>query len=512
MRKYQPKKIKYIPLRFLVAMHLIVLEILAIIGLVVLLCYYVPYFYLLALATQISCIIKIIASDDNPDYKVPWLFIVLIVPVAGFMLYFMFSQRKLSRKFRRRLKLAYGNGYNLDDSPVFENLKNADKTAYNHFKMIKNMSGANLFNAQGLKYYPDIEVLRKDLLEDLKKAEKFIYLEFFIIQKGVFWDSILEILVEKANSGVEVKVLYDDIGCMQTLPAEYGKALKKVSIEALQFSRLKGSADGEFNNRNHRKMLIIDGQVAYTGGFNLADEYINKIERFGHWKDNGLRVEGEPVYELTKLFTVDYSINTKREYSFNQDLYPKTNALKTNGYVMPFGDGPRPVYEREVAKSAIQNMLASANDYAYITTPYLIIDNDLLTDIENASLRGVDVRIIVPHIPDKKLVFTMSRSYYHRLMSAGVKIYEYTPGFIHAKTYLVDDKYAMIGTVNLDYRSLIHHFENAVLLYDTDCIFDIKADVLQTIEKSELIKKESIKNNLVQRFICSLVRIFAPML
>ncbi len=493
-------------------MHLIVIEILAVIGVVVLLCYYVPYFYILALATQISCIIKIIASDDNPDYKVPWLFIVLVVPVAGFMLYFMFSQRKLSRRYRKRLKLAYGNGYNLDDLPIFENLKNIDKTAYNQFQMVKKISGSNLFKAQRLKYFSDIEILRGDLIEDLKKAEKFIYLEFFIIQKGVFWDSILEILVEKALSGVEIKILYDDIGCMQTLPAEYCKMLKKVSIDALLFSRLKGNADGEFNNRNHRKMLIIDGKVAYTGGFNLADEYINKIERFGHWKDSGLRLEGECVYELTKLFTVDYSISTKKEVSFNEDLYPKTNVSNTKGYVMPFGDGPSPVYERQVSKSTIQNMIACAKDYAYITTPYLIIDNDLLADIENASLRGVDVRIIIPHIPDKKLIFTMSRSYYHRLMSAGVKIYEYTPGFIHAKTYLVDDKYAMIGTVNLDYRSLVHHFENAVLLYDTDCILDIKKDVLQTIEKSELIKNENVKNSLIQRFICSLVRIFAPML
>ena len=512
MIKYQPKKIKYIPLRFLIAMHLIVLEIVAIIGIVILLCYYVPYFYLLALATDISCIIKIVASDDNPDYKVPWLLVVLLLPIAGFMLYFMFAERKLSRIYRKRLKIAYGNAYSIDDSPRFETLKSIDKTAHNQFSVIKKTSGSSLFKSQGLKYYGDIEVMRSDLLGDVKKAENFIYLEFFIIQKGVFWDSLLEILVEKAKSGVEVKVLYDDIGCMQTLPAEYGKALKKVSIEALQFSRLRGNADGEFNNRNHRKMLIIDGNVAYTGGFNLADEYINKIEKFGHWKDNALRLEGEAVYELTKLFTVDYSLSTKKPVQYNENLYPKTKVLESNGYIMPFGDGPKPVYPRQVSKSAIQNMLSCAVDYAYITTPYLIVDNDLLTDIENASLRGVDVRIIIPHIPDKKLVFTMSKSYYHRLMSAGVKIYEYTPGFIHAKTYLVDDKYAIIGTVNLDYRSLVHHFENAVLLCNADCISDIKADVLETIEKSQLISKEDIKNSLLQRFICSLVRIFAPML
>ena len=355
-------------------------------------------------------------------------------------------------------------------------------------------------------------MLRKDLLLDLKNAEKFIYLEFFIIEKGVFWDSVLEILTEKAKDGVDVRVLYDDIGCMRTLPASYDSKLEKLGIKALQFSRLRGNADGEFNNRNHRKMLIIDGKIGYTGGFNLADEYINKIERFGHWKDCGLRLEGKAVYELTKLFCVDFSLNSKNQPEFNKDCYPKINDISSGGYVMPFGDGPKPVYPRQVSKAVIQNMLASAKRYAYITTPYLIIDNDLLTDIENASLRGVDVKIILPHIPDKKLVFIMSKSYYHRLMSAGVQIYEYTPGFIHAKTYLVDDEYAMVGTVNLDYRSLVHHFENGVFMYKTGCIPSIKEDILYTLDKSEKIESDKLKNNLLQRFICSLVRIFAPML
>ena len=511
-KKYQPKKIKYIPLRFLIAMHLIVLEILAIIGIVIACCYYLPYFYLLALVTQISCIIKIVAGDENPDYKVPWLLVVLLIPIAGFMLYFMFSQRKLSKRYRKRLTEAYGNDYSLDDSESFNTLKSIDLTSYNQFRMLKNVSGAKLFKSANERYYGDIEVLRKDLLDDLRKAEKFIFLEFFIIEEGVFWGSILEILSEKAKSGVDVRVLYDDIGCMQTLPASYDNHLSKLSISALQFSRLRGNADGEFNNRNHRKILIIDGKIGYTGGFNLADEYINKIERFGHWKDCGLRLEGKCVYELTKLFTVDYSLNSKTLPTFPKDCYPEVSEGEGSGFIMPFGDGPKPVFPRQVGKAIIQNMLASAKRYAYITTPYLIIDNDLLTDIENAALRGVDVKIILPHIPDKKLIFTISKSYYHRLMSAGVEIYEYTPGFIHAKTYIVDDEYAMVGTINLDYRSLVHHFENGVLTYKTDCIKYIKKDVLYTLEKSQKIDKNNIKNNLLQRFISSIVRIFAPLL
>ena len=287
-------------------------------------------------------------------------------------------------------------------------------------------------------------------------------MEYFIIEEGTFWNSILEILKKKAAVGVEVKVLYDDIGCMMTLPGDYYKTLKSYGIEARPFSRLRGNADSEFNNRSHRKIMVIDGKIGYTGGVNIADEYINEIVKFGHWKDTAIRLEGEAVWELTKLFLVDFGINVKKLLAARNDWYPVQRNNSAQGYIIPFGDGPHPIYERRVGKSVIQNMLSSATRYAWITSPYLIIDNDLCTTFENTALRGVDVRIIVPHIPDKKLVFGMTRSFYHRLMAAGVKIYEYEPGFIHAKSYLVDDDYAMIGTINLDYRSLVHHFENGV--------------------------------------------------
>ena len=369
----------------------------------------------------------------------------------------------------------------------------------------------HLFTNTKQEYFPLGEDMHRRLLEDLKTAEKFIYMEYFIIEEGKFWNSILDILREKAASGVEVKVLYDDIGCMMTLPSDYHKTLRFYGIEAAPFSRLKGNADSEFNNRSHRKITVIDGKIGYTGGINIADEYINEIVKYGHWKDTGVRLEGEAVWELTKLFLVDFGINVKRVPKIRGDLYPTVSA-KENGYMIPFGDGPHPIYERRVGKSVIQNMLAVATRYAWMTTPYLIIDNDLCTDLENAALRGVDVRIIVPHIPDKKLVFGMTQSFYHRLMTAGVKIYEYEPGFIHAKSYLADDDYAMIGTINLDYRSLVHHFENGVWMYKTDCLKDLKADLLNTIEVSEEINVDKYRPNLIVRFFRSIVRIFAPLL
>ena len=290
------------------------------------------------------------------------------------------------------------------------------------------------------------------------------------------------------------------------------KTLNTWGIEAIPFSRLRGNADSEFNNRSHRKILVIDGKVGYTGGVNIADEYINEITKYGHWKDTGVRLEGEAVWEMTRLFLVDFGINEKEVMIAQNELYPAQKDIKEQGYMIPFGDGPHPIYERRVGKSVIQNMLSGATKYAYMTSPYLIIDNDLCTDFENAALRGVDVRIIVPHIPDKKLVFAMTRSFYQRLMSAGVKIYEYEPGFIHAKSYLVDDDYAMIGTINLDYRSLVHHFENGVWMYKCEANRALKADITDTLNKCIEITPDMLKTNLLQRFICAVVRIFAPML
>ncbi|MGM9664422.1 MAG: phosphatidylserine/phosphatidylglycerophosphate/cardiolipin synthase family protein, partial [Eubacteriales bacterium] len=324
--------------------------------------------------------------------------------------------------------------------------------------------------------------------------------------------AILEVLKRKAAEGVTVRVLYDDIGCMNTLPGDYAKTLRSYGIEATPFSRLRGNADSEFNNRSHRKITVIDGKIGYTGGINLADEYINEIKKHGHWKDTGLRLEGEAVWELTRLFLCDYGINVKVLPENKHELYPASSVPKEDGYLIPFGDGPRPLYERRVGKSVIENMLSSATRYMYMTTPYLIIDNELCQSIENAALRGVDVRIIVPHIPDKKLVFEMTKSFYCRLMKAGVRIYEYEPGFIHAKSYIADGEYAMIGTINLDYRSLVHHFENGVWMYRCASIQELKADIDDTLAKSIEITPDMLKTGLLMRFVRSVVRIFAPML
>lgn len=506
------RRVRYIPVRFSFAVILGLISTLLVIAIVIAMALFVPYFYIPLIVAHVAVVIQIIASENNPDFKVPWLVLILGLPVVGFMLYYMFAQRKLKRKLVNRLNALRGITYKHNDKECFEQLKKENAVACTQAESICKIADTHAFAGTKQQYFALGEDMFKAMCDDLKRAEKFIFMEYFIIEQGVFWTTILEILKEKVNSGVEVRVVYDDIGCMRTLPGNYVKTLNKAGIKATVFSRLKGKANSEFNNRSHRKITIIDGRIGYTGGINLADEYINEIERFGHWKDGGIRLEGQAVAELTKLFLIDYYINVKKPDAPETDYFPDCGRSDEKGVVIPFGDGPRPIYERRVGKTVIQNILNGATDYAYITTPYLIIDNELCTAIENTALRGVTVKIIVPHKPDKKVIFAMTRSYYPRLLKAGVEIYEYKEGFMHLKSYLADDRFGMIGTINLDYRSLVHHFENGVWLYDCDCLADLKRDMEETLEKCVRIYPENLKHNMANRFFCSLIKIFAPLM
>lgn len=509
--KRTEKVAKYLPFRYFFNLFLILIEIAAVIAGVIILSIYVPYFYLAMLATQLIVAVGIVASNDNPDYKIPWLFFVLLIPIIGFMLYFMFYSRKLSKKQQRKIERVKKERLIKDDGAELEELKEKSPAAYSQAVILKKLSETHLYRNTDVKYFSLGDELFPAMVQDLERAKSFIFLEYFIIEDGLVWGTILEILKKKVKDGVDVRVVYDDIGCMMTLPGNYFKQLKDLGIKCVSFGKIRGQANNEFNNRSHRKFTIIDGVIAYTGGVNLADEYINRVVRFGHWKDVGVRLEGEAVNELTRLFLVDYGLNVKKERD-DFEKYYRYPSGETNGYCIPFGDGPKPIFERTVAKIAIMNLLGMAEKYVYITTPYLICDNELASALENTALRGVDIRIITPHIPDKKLVFTMTRSYYQRLMNAGVKIYEYEPGFIHAKTYLADGNTAIVGTINLDYRSLVHHFENGVWLHDLQAVADIERDFLETQKKSIQFESGMLKQSLFQRFVRSLVKIFAPLL
>ncbi len=508
--KTTEREISYIPFRYIVAIFLVVIETLAVIAVMTFLTMYIPYFYFAVVATQFGVAIAIINRKDNPDYKLPWLFFVMLIPIVGFMLYFMFYSRKLSKKQIKRLQRMTTQRVAKDDSAELSHISADDAIIGSQAVMLNKLSDSHVYGNTDMRYYPLGEHLFTAMVEDLRKAEKFIFMEYFIIEGGLFWNTILEILKEKAANGVEVRVVYDDIGCMMTLPGNYYKQLRKMGIKAVPFSRLRGQANNEFNNRSHRKITVIDGKVGYTGGVNIADEYINRIQKFGHWKDVGLRLQGEAVNELTRLFLIDYGLNDKHADDDFADYF-RYEQCEQDGYCIPFGDGPKPVFDRQVSKSVILNMLNQAKRYVYITTPYLIIDSELIEALENAAIRGIDVRIITPHIPDKKLVFLMTRSHYNRLMTAGVKIYEYESGFVHAKTYISDDETAMVGTVNMDYRSLVHHFENGVWIYKHNVIGDIKNDFLETQEKSIQFELGMLKENLFQRFIRAMAKVFSPL-
>ena len=507
----EEREVNYIPIRYILAILLLVLETAAIIAILVVLGMYVPYFYLAMWATEIACVINIIASDEKPDYKVPWLLIVLVVPVAGFMLYLIFGSRKLKKKYIRRLEDMRHQTYKAETPRLLEQMEQASPAVASQARMLTGIAGSNLFTNTAQRYFPLGEDMHKALLADLKTAEKFIFMEYFIIEEGIFWNSILDILKEKAAAGVEVRIVYDDIGCMMTLPGNYDKILRSYGIDAVPFSKLKGNADSEFNNRSHRKITVIDGRVGYTGGVNIADEYINEKAVYGHWKDVGLRLEGEAVRELTKLFLTDYGINVKEIPQPKHDYFPEY-SVPEEGYVIPFGDGPVPIFERRVGKSVLENMLNQATKYFHAMTPYLIMDDALCQAVENAALRGVEVKLILPGIPDKWLVKELAKSHYARLLKAGVKIYEYTPGFVHAKVYLADDEIAMVGTINMDHRSLVHNFENGVWMYRCRGINEIKADFAETFAKCVHIDESKIRWNIVQRFIRAAAKIFAPLM
>lgn len=501
-----------IPFRCIAAFALAALEVAAVVALTATRCRYIPGFYLLAWCTEIACVIRIISSDDSPDYKAPWLLIVLVLPVAGFMLYFMFYSRRLKKKYVRRMQEIKDSAYHRDDTEALHMLQTESPVACGQVRLLCGIAETHLFTDTKQTYFPLGEAMHPAMLADLRQAERFIFLEYFIIEEGLFWNAILDILREKAAHGVEVRLVYDDMGCMTTLPGHYARTLNAWGIRAVPFSVLRGNADSEINNRSHRKLLIIDRKVGYTGGINLADEYINAYEKYGHWKDTGVRLEGEAVWELTRLFLLDFGLNCPNAPALTGSLFPASCRDERHGWTVPFGDGPRPIYPRWVGKSVIQSMLASAVRSAWITTPYLIIGDDLCQALENAALRGVDVRIIVPHIPDKRLVFEMARSYYPRLMAAGVKLYEYAPGFIHAKSYLVDDEIAMIGTINLDYRCLVHHFENGVWMYRCACIRDLKADMEATLARCIPVGPAQLQAGMLRRLLRAVLRIFVPML
>ena len=326
------------------------------------------------------------------------------------------------------------------------------------------------------------------------------------------WDSIHRILLEKLAAGVEVRILYDDVGNLGATNSRFYKKLQREGIHCYKFNPIRPVLSGIHNNRDHRKITVIDGRVAYTGGINVGDKYINQKHDFGHWKDTALRIEGPAVDEFTCLFLQLFDDCAKQTTDLAAYLPTDRESFDEGGAVQPFGDGPRPHFPELIAENAVIQMIDAAQRYVYITTPYLIIDHAFLSSLCTAASRGVDVRIITPHVPDKRLVFSVTRAHYVPLLKAGVRIYEYTPGFIHAKSIVCDGEIAFVGTVNLDYRSLVHHFECGAILYRTPCITDIKNDFDATLSLSEEVTPENFHMSKLTTLFCSVLSVFFPLL
>lgn len=467
---------------------------------------------LVIVSLYIGTILAIVNRNMPPESKVTWL-LFAVVPVFGFLLYLMIGERRLSKKEIQQLEKMDSMKFREDNSyDLRVELKQENKSAFGIVKSLLSMDhNADVYDGTASQYFPLGEEMFEAMLDDLRSAKKFIFLEFYIIDPGVMWNRILEILVDKVQQGVEVKLLYDDIGCMATLPGDYTKRLRKMGIDAHKFNKVIPRMTVAYNNRDHRKILVVDGQVGYTGGINLADEYINHIVRFGHWKDGGVRLEGRAVKALTRLFLMNWYINRGEITDFDRYHFD-SQRVEGKGLYIPYGSGPKPIYKEQVGKAVYQNIINQAIDYVYITTPYLIIDYDLTEDIKNAAMRGVDVRIVTPFIPDKKLIQIVTRGAYPDLLEAGVKIYEYTPGFIHSKNVISDDELAVVGTINFDYRSLVHHYENAVLMYQTESIADIKQDFEDLFDVSEEISLKTLQNSWYQRLLKEIMQLFAPLL
>lgn len=473
------------------------------------------YLYVLFIAISLIVVVYIVSTNDNPSYKLAWTIPVLLIPVFGGLFYLIFGGNKTSKKFRKKLEIAYEEfkPLMLQDEEILDEISSEDKTVLNQVKYIKDFAGYPIYKNTTTKYLTPGEDFFEVMMEEMRLAKHYIFMEYFIIEEGYMWNSILELLEKKVKDGVEVRVIYDDMGCLQTLPYKYRETLEKKGIKCEVFNPFVPLLSLKMNNRDHRKITVIDGHTAFTGGINLADEYINKIVKYGHWKDASIMIKGDAVWSLTVMFLQAWNFekDENEDYEKFKPTVHCSEKFESDGYVQPYGDSP--LDGETVGENIYLNIINKAIDYVYINTPYLIIDNELVTALILAAKSGIDVRIVTPHIEDKWYAHIVTRAYYSHLIEYGVKIYEYVPGFIHSKTFVSDDKVATVGTINMDYRSLYLHFECGVFLYNTKSIDEIKKEFLDNLEKCKEFTLDDCKNvKWSNRILRSILRVFAPLM
>lgn len=466
---------------------------------------------------SIVILMYVLNTRQNSSYKMMWIILILLFPVLG-VAFYIFTRLQVGTKFmsKRVGELIEEEAiFLMPKKDVVDELRKETKTDTGLIKYLYDRGKYPVYNNASIKYFPLGEDKFTEMIYQLERAKDFIFLEYFIIDKGIMWDTILEILARKAKEGVEVRLMYDGTNTLALLPKNYPNKMKKLGIKCKVFSPMTPFLSTHQNNRDHRKILIIDGHTAFTGGVNLADEYINKKKRFGHWKDTAIMLKGEAVNSFTLMFLQMWNIDSKSKetygrYMFTGNMIPD-RSMREGGYIVPYGDSP--LDHEEVGEKVYLDIINKAKEYVHIMTPYLIIDEELVNTLIFAAQRGVDVKIMLPHIPDKKYAYWLARTHYEDLISEGVEVYEYTPGFVHAKVFTSDDEKAVVGTINMDYRSLYLHFECAAYIWRNPVVDDIERDFQNTLAKCEKITLKNCKEfSLIGKLIGGILKVIAPLM
>lgn len=500
--------------RTTIVIVLLVLQILIFLGMIRFLEDYKTLTYVAFIIISVFAVIKIINRKGNPAFKMAWIIPIMISPIVG-TIFYIFVELQVGTKYIGRRLTILGNetkAFMSQDKEVVEALRVSKPADANLSYYMSNQVGFPTYRNTEVTYFPLGEDKFHELVKQLELAQKYIFMEYFIVEEGHMWNTVLEILQRKAREGVEVRFMYDGMCSISLLPYSYPKQIRKMGIRCKQFNPVKPVLSTEQNNRDHRKICVIDGLTAFTGGINLADEYINEKKRFGHWKDTAVMVRGEAVQSFTMLFLQMWNIDEKRPEKYGNYVTAKSQEIRRDlGYVLPYGDSP---YDDEnIGEQVYFHILNHAKKYVHIMTPYLILDNEMLTTLTYAAKSGIEVVIIMPHVPDKWYAFALAKTYYVELIEAGVEIYEYTPGFVHAKVFVSDDDTAAVGTINLDYRSLYLHFECGTFIYNNNVVRDIEKDFQETLGKSQRISVLDVKNrNVFQKMVGNVLRLFAPLM
>lgn len=497
--------------RVLIVVPAVALQVLWHVLLVKWLAPYAPLIVSLLSVAAVFMVLFIVIKRDESTYKLLWLLIILTMPLVGALLYLFFGNKRTAKPLKKRLQGVESSG-DPHPLPVGETPFAGEKRMEQTIRWLERKTGYPLCKARPVRYYPLGDDMFPDMLRDMKSAKRSIYIEYFIIEPGQMWDAMMEVLEDKLRQGVDVRVMYDDLGSISSFNFSNARELTQKGIPCVPFNpllALKGTA----NYRDHRKMLIVDNEIAYSGGINLSDRYINLEHPYGHWKDTGFRLTGEGVHSFTHMFLTFWNAFALKKGEGGTPMPTLQDSAEapreTDGYVLSYYDSP--LEHDATSNQLFIDLLSQSTDYAWFFTPYLMLGDDLMAAMLTAARRGVDVRIIMPGIPDKKLIFRMSRSFYQVLLNGGVKIYEYTPGFVHAKSFVSDDKVATIGTVNLDYRSLFLHFENNSLFYRAGIVEKIKEDFLATQALCSEVQPYDKRRYSRRWAVDGLLRIFAPL-